>query len=157
MMMKQIAAVAFLSVGILFAANPPGVPKDAKETAPGQYTLTDRDGKTWVYRKTPFGIQKFEDKAAPQSPAAEAASKAAEAHEAAATATPGTTMPTPFGETKSRAAVPVKITEEGDTLKFERQTPFGLQRWTRKKTELTDAEAAMWQAQRSNNSSANTK
>ena len=156
-MMKQIAAVAFLSVGILFAANPPGVPKDAKETAPGQYTLTDRDGKTWGYRKTPFGIQKSEDKAAPQSPAAEAASKAAEAHEAAATATPGTTMPTPFGETKSRAAVPVKITEEGDTLKFERQTPFGLQRWTRKKTELTDAEAAMWQAQRSNNSSANAK
>jgi len=75
MMMKQIAAVAFLSVGILFAANPPGVPKDAKETAPGQYTVTDRDGKTWVYRKTPFGMQKFEDKSAPQSPAAEAAKK----------------------------------------------------------------------------------
>ncbi len=137
-MIKQIAAVAFLSVGILFAANPPGVPKDAKETAPGQYRSVDKDGKTWVYRKTPFGIQKFEDKAAPQSPAAEAANKAAEAHEAAATATPGTTMPTPFGETKSRAAVPVKITEEGDTLKFERPTPFGLQRWTRKKTELTE-------------------
>jgi hypothetical protein len=156
-MTKQIAAVAFLSVGMLFAANPPGVPKDAKETAPGQYTVTDRDGKTWVYRKTPFGIQKFQDKAAAQSPAAEAANKAAEAREASATATPGTTMPTPFGETKSRAAVPVKITEEGETLKFERQTPFGLQRWTRKKTELTDAEAAMWQAQRSNNSSANAK
>ena len=141
-MLKHFGVAALLTIGVLAAANPPGVPKDAKEVAPGQYTFVDKDGKNWVYRKTPFGIQKFEDKSAGKSAADDSAASAP-------APAPGTAMPTPFGETRSRAAVPVKVTEEGDSLRFERQTPFGLQRWTRKKTELNEQETALWEAQRS--------
>jgi hypothetical protein len=150
-MMKRIGAVTLLSLGLLAAANPTGVPKEAKEVAPGQYSYVDRDGKSWVYRKTPFGIQKFEDKSGgtAESSATKTDSKAG--------STEAGNVSTPFGDSKKSAAVPVKITEDGDTLRFERQTPFGPQRWTRKKTELSDSEAAMWQAQRSASTPANSK
>ena len=32
---------------------------------------------------------------------------------------------------------PVKVTEAGDEIRFERTTPFGHNVWTRKKSELT--------------------
>jgi hypothetical protein len=66
-------------------------------------------------------------------------------------------MPTPFGETRSRAAVPVRVTEDGDTLRFERQTPFGVQRWSKPKNDLTEAESQAWDAQRNSNSSTKSK
>jgi hypothetical protein len=38
-----------------------------------------------------------------------------------------------------------KITDEGDALTFEKPYPFGgVQKWTRKKAELTDMEQAVW-------------
>lgn len=151
-MLKHFGVAALLTAGVLAAANPPGVPKDAKEVAPGQYTFVDKDGKGWVYKKTPFGIQRFEDKSAQK------AESGASDNTAAPAPSPGSTVPTPFGDTKARAAVPVKVTEDGDSLRFERQTPFGLQRWTSKKNELTDQEAALWEAQRtSKETSANKK
>lgn len=62
----------------------------------------------------------------------------------------GETVQTPFGPAKKRSAesapkpakgpsmVDVKI--EGDTAKFSRKTPFGVQSWTRKLSELSAAE-----------------
>ena len=47
------------------AAKAPGIPAGAVETEPGVYRFTDRDGKTWTYRKSPFGVMRFEDKSAP--------------------------------------------------------------------------------------------
>jgi hypothetical protein len=41
--------------------------------------------------------------------------------------------------------VTVKVTEEGDSLRFERPSPFGVRKWTRKKTELTEMEKAAWE------------
>lgn len=51
---------------------------------------------------------------------------------------------TPFGVVKAsedaRPAPPapdVRVIDQGDSYKFERSTPFGLSKWTRKKSELT--------------------
>lgn len=44
---------------------------------------------------------------------------------------------------------PVKVTEQGDQVTFERQSGFGVQKWTRAKSALTAEERQMWeQAQR---------
>src|SRR6266704_6579770 len=45
------------------------LPADAKMVEPGTYTFTDAQGKKWIYRKTPFGLARFEDKPA-ETPAA---------------------------------------------------------------------------------------
>lgn len=59
---------------------------------------------------------------------------------------------TPFGVVKweDRPAAPVVdntnpvvITDLGDTVRFQWKTPFGEQKWVRKKSELTDDEKAM--------------
>ena len=42
----------------------------------------------------------------------------------------------------------VKIIEDGDSLKFEREGPFGTYKWSKKKTELSDQEKAAWEAQK---------
>jgi len=38
------------------------LPKDAKQIAPFAWSLTDSNGKKWIYRKTPFGLVRSEDK-----------------------------------------------------------------------------------------------
>lgn len=40
----------------------PTIPAGAKEVGPNLYRYTDAQGKTWMYRRTPFGIGKWEDK-----------------------------------------------------------------------------------------------
>jgi hypothetical protein len=92
------------------AAQPVAIPADAVETTPGTFAYTDPQGKKWLYRKTPFGVAKVEDKEAP-APAAAAPQPAK-----------------------------VKATEEGDTIHFERPGPFGVYKWNRKKAELSDDE-----------------
>jgi len=44
----------------------PSVPAGAKEVGPNLYRYTDAQGKTWMYRKTPFGVGKWEDKPSEQ-------------------------------------------------------------------------------------------
>jgi len=72
----KIVTLTFIASALLFAqekkpisqskppaaATLPGIPADAKEIEPGLYRYTDRDGKTWLMRKTPFGVGKWEDK-----------------------------------------------------------------------------------------------
>lgn len=98
------------------AAKAPGVPAGAVETAPGVYRFTDHDGKTWIYRKTPFGVTRAEEKA-----------------------------DTPDKNDKSLQDI--KATEDGDTIRFERPSPFGSIHWQRKKTELNETEKAVWERQ----------
>jgi hypothetical protein len=38
------------------------IPAGAVETDPGTFTYTDPQGKKWIYRKTPFGVVRMEDK-----------------------------------------------------------------------------------------------
>jgi hypothetical protein len=89
------------------------IPQGATLVEPNLYRYTDASGKTWMYRQTPFGVSKYEDKpaAAPQPPAAD--------------------------------SEPVKVTDLGDSVRFEKKTAFGVSKWVRKKTELTDDEKAL--------------
>src|SRR3954451_14082737 len=58
-MTKQIL-ITFMC-GMFFAAagqNNSDVPKGATEVSPNVYRVLDKDGKAWIYRRTPFGMQK---------------------------------------------------------------------------------------------------
>jgi hypothetical protein len=99
------------------------IPADAVKSEDGSYRYTDKNGKKWIYRETPFGISKAEDKA------------------------PDATA-TPFGKSKEPAVAPkpaeaqpgskelTVAIDEGDTVRFERPTPFGTSVWRKKKSEL---------------------
>ncbi|HEY6393738.1 MAG TPA: hypothetical protein VIX89_20820 [Bryobacteraceae bacterium] len=50
------------------AAGNSTLPSGAKEVEPGLYRYTDAQGKTWMYRNTPFGLAKWEDKPATAAP-----------------------------------------------------------------------------------------
>lgn len=86
------------------------IPKGATLGDDGSYHYTDSKGTKWLYRQTPFGIAKSEEKApVPQSPV------------------------TPAKEL-------TKATIVGDTVKFERPNAFGLSKWEKKTSDLTDEE-----------------
>jgi hypothetical protein len=96
----------------------PTVPQGAQEAGPNLYRFTDPQGKVWMYRKTPFGVSKWEEKPGEQEPRAE----------------------TP-------ASAGLTATDLGDSVQFQRPTPFGPQKWTRKKSEMTADEKAAFAAQ----------
>jgi hypothetical protein len=93
------------------------IPAGATQIEPNFYRYTDTKGKTWMYRRTPFGFSTWEDKPDPQ-PAVE--------------------------ETN-----PVVATDLGDSVRFERKTPFGDHQWVKKKTELTLEEKGILDASKS--------
>ena len=96
------------------------VPAGAVEVEPYIYRYTDAAGKNWIYRKTPFGVMRLEDK--PVS--ANAAEK--------------------LQDGRTRLIESTRAVEEGDSIHFERVWPFGRTQWQRKKTELNDVERAVW-------------
>ena len=91
------------------------IPAGAVETEPGTWRHTDAQGKTWNYRKTPWGVSRVEDRGEKKEV------RETEQHEEKA---------------------PISAVEDGDTVKFERAGPFGRYKWQRKKTELNDEEKA---------------
>ena len=131
-MKLTLCILAALAVVSLQAEVAPGTKKAApkKTTAPTieplklppgavqvdavTYTYTDAKGKKWIYRQTPFGLSRAEDK--PVEP--------------------------------NVAPVNIPATDSGDSVKFERPGPFGVYRWEKKKTELTDDERAAWERSR---------
>ncbi len=86
------------------------LPDGAVEVDPYTHRYTDAQGKKWLYRQTPFGLVKMEDKPAPVA---------------------------------VENATPTKVTDLGESVKFERSTPFGVTKWTKKKADLTDDEKAL--------------
>lgn len=161
---KFLIGCVLVAAGSCFGEIPKGVPKDAQELKPGVYRHVDKDGKAWIYRKTPFGVNRGLEE---NEPAPDAESLADTKPESTKT-TDGSKRMTPFGPVKVTGNAPAeakpaeaprdltKVTEAGDTLRFERPTPFGAYRWTKKKTELTEQEKALWEAQR-NSAAAQTK
>ena len=97
------------------------IPKDATANGDGTFTYTDKAGKKWSYWNSPFGVMKSEIK--PNTPVASSAAPA----------------PAPFQFTSS--------TDKGDTVRFERQTPFGPMGYDRKKSEMSDAERNLFETQ----------
>jgi hypothetical protein len=104
------------------ASKPMAIPSAAALGADGDYHFTDSQGNKWIYRKTPFGVTRLED--TPQLTPARAA---------------------------TGAGAGIKATEDGDTVRFERQGPFGLWKWEKKKSELDESERAALAHSQANN------
>ncbi|HLK20741.1 MAG TPA: hypothetical protein VKT81_17425 [Bryobacteraceae bacterium] len=102
------------------AAALPTVPKDAEEVGANLYRTTDAQGKHWLYRKTPFGVSKWEEK-------------------------PGDVN----GQSQQQPPPSASLTMKdlGDSVEFQRLTPFGPQKWVRKKSEMTEEEKASFETQ----------
>jgi glucose/arabinose dehydrogenase len=98
------------------------LPADATQNPDGTYSYTDKEGKKWIYSKTPFGVMRSLDGG-------------------------NSTAPTPAGQSWN------KVTENGETVTFERETPFGPIRMEKKKSELTDEERGMLDKNAVNNPS----
>ena len=96
------------------------IPAKAVKTEDGSYRYTDAQGKKWIYRQSPWGVSKVEDKPAT------AADRAAE----------------------QQRIAQIKATEDGEVIRFERPGPFGTYKWSRKKTELDETERAAWERQK---------
>src|ERR1035437_8587652 len=103
------------------ASKPAVIPAGSVQDAGGDYRYTDPEGKKWIYRKTPFGVTRLED--SPERAAAKAAA----------------------------SADGIKATQDGDKVRFERQGPFGLWKWEKKKSELDETEKAALQNSQANN------
>jgi hypothetical protein len=100
------------------------IPAGATQVEPNIYRYTDSDGKTWNYRQTPFGISRWEEK-----PASGQQAPAADSHA------------NPQGS--SAKSEPVAVTDQGNSYRFEKKTPFGTSSWVRKKTELNADEKSL--------------
>lgn len=103
------AAAAKVSDG----SKPLAIPAGAVRGADGDMHYTDPQGKKWIYRLTPFGVARLEEKT-------EAQAKVLEAEKAAG----------------------IKAFDEGDKVRFERQGPFGVWKWEKKKSDLDETEKA---------------
>ena len=129
--MKIVAMAALcggflLSTGVRAADNKPAggqktqdvaaLPKEAVPISPGTYTYTDALGKKWIFRQTPFGLAKFEDRERPATDQ----------------------------ESEQKRIAQTTAVEDGDSVRFERPGPFGVYRWKQKKTELNPMEQAVW-------------
>lgn len=135
------------------AAKPQSIPAGAVEIEPGTFRFTDKEGKTWIYRKSPFGMMRFASKAGDQATPGAAESKTADPAPPEG-AESKTAEPAPAERTESKPAEPavssrdlkeIKATEDGDTIRFERPSPFGVMRWQKKKSELNEMERAVWE------------
>jgi len=106
------------------APAPLTVPANAVQVSPGLYRWTDKDGKGWMYRRTPFGVSRWEEDSE---------------------------------DTKQKAIVQqTTAVEQGDSVRFERDSPFGKQTWVKKKTDLDETEQKIWARQRQNSSASRT-
>lgn len=109
------------------------IPSNAVEVAPYTYRSIDPQGKAWIYRKTPFGVSRTEDKPA----SADDVKKTQ--------------------DSKDQQIQTTTAVEDGDSIRFVRNSPFGRTEWQKKKTDLNEVEQAVWsreQAKRSNPESA---
>ena len=151
--MRLFLVFAIFACGLVAAdaKRPDGVPKDAVQTGADAWEHKDREGRTWYFRRTPFGWMK-------SGGLNEADRKKLESAPA-----PEKRDVSPFGPVNSASkkdaapdqpAVETKVRDNGDSLEFERPTPFGPVKWTRKKTELKPDEQAAWDRQRSNTAKA---
>ena len=77
-----------------------------------------------MYRKTPFGIARWEEDSE---------------------------------DTKQKAVISqTKAVEQGDSVRFERVSPFGKRTWVKKKTDLDETEQKIWARQRDNSTASRT-
>ncbi len=107
-----------------------GIPKDAVETEPGFFRWTDKEGKNWIYRRTPFGVTRI--------PA-----DAINIHQAAV-------------DKEEAMAERTTAVAQGDSVRFAETTPFGKRTWVRKKTDLNETEQRIWDQQQKTSTASRT-
>lgn len=95
------------------------IPPDAVQIDPNTYRYTDPAGKKWTYNRTPFGISKMEDNSVEDAKKAQ--------------------------EDTAHLIESTKAVEDGDSIQFERSSPFGTTHWKRNKGELNEMERAVWE------------
>ncbi|HTP87910.1 MAG TPA: hypothetical protein VMH28_35040 [Candidatus Acidoferrales bacterium] len=100
--------------------KPLEIPKGAVETEPGTFRYTDSEGKKWIYRKTPWGVARLEDKPEDR----EAATRVVDPSEG------------------------IKAVEDGETVHFERPGPFGVYKWDKNRADLDETERKALQRSR---------
>jgi hypothetical protein len=112
------------SAAVTKAAEPKlinGIPEGAVQLEAYTYSYTDPEGKEWIYRRTPFGVSRVLRSDTERPAGSGGLNGVAPSH------------------------VPeIKVVEAGDDLQFEQNSPFGIRKWTKKKTELTSDEQAAW-------------
>lgn len=121
----------------------PAIPVDAVRVAENTYRHTDGQGKTWYYRRTPFGVTRSEQ--APET-APQLSNQIARERQSPFAAEQTGAAPA----SQMQDAEMVSATETEDAVTFERATPFGKSSWTRKKSELTADEKALWERAKQN-------
>ena len=109
---KAVAAKTGQAKSQAKAVDPAEPPKTAKANADGSFSWTDAKGKQWNSRKTPFGWMRSEDSGLPAD------------------------------QSVGALDASVRATDLGDTVRFEKPTPFGPTKWEKRKSELTDGERA---------------
>lgn len=89
------------------------VPANAERIDASHFRAKDDKGVMWNYTKTPFGVVKY---------------RADDQKAASAGDSPNSDVPD------------WKVQDLGDSVRFEKQTPFGPSVWTTKKSDLSDSE-----------------
>ena len=113
--------------------KPMQIPADAKEIRPGLWRWVDKSGQPWIYWNSPFGVAR-----SPEEPGKEIKPATQAAPEQSG----------PAGPEGGVEVDGVTIIEEGDNVRFERRTPFGVSKLAKKKSELTGDEKRLWERAR---------
>lgn len=92
------------------------LPAGAEKIGEFKWRYKDSAGKTWIYVQTPFGFSKLSESDYMQQNSQPA--------------------------DESAVAATKVVAQSSDGVTFERQTPFGPQRWTKKRAELNPTEKA---------------
>lgn len=116
-----MTAAAFVLPLLLLTAQdkkapttPDAMPANAVKIDEQTYKVKEKDGKTWVYRKTPFGLSRVGEEQFKKQEDAALIKPSREAN--------------------------VRVIDMGDEYRFERAHPFGIQAWKKKKSDLTSEE-----------------
>ena len=108
--------------------RPMEIPAEAKEIHPGVWRWVDKSGQPWIYWNSPFGVAR-----SPEKPGGEIKPAA-----------PTVPDHTPAAQAGGVEVEGVTISDEGDNVRFERRTPFGLIKTVKKKSELSVDEKRLW-------------
>jgi hypothetical protein len=138
------------------------IPKDAVANADGTWSYTDKQGKRWTYSNTPLGVMR-------EPAGASADAKLPAGLPAGATRNANGSFswtdakgkkwvyartPLGFSRMPAPSVSDWKVTDKGDTVRFERPGPMGATVWEKKKTDLTDEERSALELQKTTSKTA---
>ncbi|MCC7496227.1 MAG: hypothetical protein IT160_01540 [Bryobacterales bacterium] len=95
------------------------LPAGAKLVSPNTWEYTDPQGKKWIYRRTPFTLAKLAVADHPEYDRETVVDR--------------------------RAVDMATATDKGDAIEFTRPGPFGLLKWTTRKSDLSAYERRVWE------------